>query len=140
MAESRQHIVLVKRIITHIREIYGDRRLFILSDLPEENQDNRPPKIVSYFPDVYATNPITDFTIIGEAKTVDDIETSHSVEQVREFVNFLKNQSGDSILLLSVPLEGVIPANRLLNIFKREKGPSTKFLILNGISALSVKI
>lgn len=138
MAESKQHIVLVKRIVEHIKENYSDKKLFILADLPEENLDNRPPKIVNYFPDVYANNPVTEFTIIGEAKTINDIESPRSVKQVREFVSFLGNQDGDSFLFLAVPLEGIIPARRLLNISKHEKASLTGLLILDGVSAIGM--
>lgn len=139
MAESKQHIILIERIVKYLSDEYSEANLFILSDLPEESQDNRPTQIIKYTPDVYASNPISGFTVIGEAKTIKDIENQHSVNQVQEFVEFLNVQGEESLMILSVPPEGAVPAQRLLNAFRKGQPSSTKLLILNGISVLNVE-
>lgn len=134
MPESKQHIDLVKRLLHHIEDNYSDKSLFVLSDLPEEHTDNRPPRVVNHVPDVFASNPITGFAIIGEAKILKDIETDHTINQLKEFINYLKYQEGESLLLLSVSLEGAFSAKRLLNSFHGTTGSSTKIFVLDGIN------
>lgn len=135
MPESQQHIDLVNNIVHHIKSKYSNRNLFILSDLPEE-YDNRPPQIQNHIPDVFAQNPINSFTIIGEAKTTNDIESDHTLKQLKEFVNYLTYQPENSSLLLSVPSEGVYSAKQLLNSLRSERTQSVKLLVLDEIGVV----
>ncbi|WP_462137188.1 hypothetical protein [Candidatus Mycalebacterium sp.] len=106
MPESKQHIDLVKRIVHYINDKYSKNGLFLLSDLPEEHMDNRPPKIKKHTPDVFAQNPITGFTIIGEAKIEKDIDTFHTVEQLQEFTGYLSRRKDCSIFFFPFHRKG----------------------------------
>jgi hypothetical protein len=103
MAESAKHLELIKRIVDYIGNTYfGLDYVATLHDLPGHIGCEKPPKIGSYRPDVYAVDAPLTKIIIGEAKTEQDLETCHSRDQLRAFINHLKHER-NGILILAVP-------------------------------------
>jgi hypothetical protein len=103
VAESLHHLELVKAILDYIaREHCQISYLALLHDLPGAIRGEKPPRIGGYLPDVYAVDAPCTITIIGEAKTVKDLETDHSRRQIRAFTEFLVHKER-GILVVSVP-------------------------------------
>ena len=86
-----------------------------------------------YIPDLYYS--WNDYTIIGEAKTTDDLETSHSDNQYKSYISHLKKKrdaGNKCILIMSVPLYTSITAyNKLRKMIANE--PNIKLIICNEI-------
>lgn len=100
MAESSKHSALVQIIIDYIQRSYADNpALGIMHDLSSPLYAEKPNRIEGYVPDVYAFDAPFTTTIIGEAKTADDLETEHSRKQMTAFLSFLGKQKSGTFIL-----------------------------------------
>ena len=91
MPESQYHIKYVKRIISYVENNFSaDEVAFLLAD--SSNYTEKCPKVIGGFiPDVYVKS--TRFAIIGEAKTDNDIENSHTVAQINAYIQELRSHT-----------------------------------------------
>ena len=74
--------------------------------------------IEGYVPDVFATDVPTSVTLVGEAKTWQDLEQDHSRRQISAFLSYLSN-TPQGIFVLSVPPVAGATARRLLSEINR---------------------
>lgn len=84
MAESKAHMDFVRKIVSYIgTSIPACDKALIQAELPEFY--SRTPRVIGgYYPDVYHKNSRS--IIIGEAKTDNDIETTHTEEQINCYI------------------------------------------------------
>ncbi len=103
MAESAAHVTLVEDLVAWVTKTYlnGDKG-FLLIDHPTMNVSSKPPKINGYVPDVFTATAPNGLTVIGEAKTIGDVERPHSVEQIRAFLKY-GSTCGNSVFVFAVP-------------------------------------
>lgn len=134
MADSSQHEMLVRRIVGYIFTNYSELySLSVIDDLPKPIGAERPPKIQGYRPDVFAQDVPLTTAIIGEAKTLGDLETGHSKRQYASFLSSLSMQP-NGIFLIAVPFIGVPAALRVLREIIRaldEPLSSVKVIVLD---------
>lgn len=124
MAESATHLELISRILEYIKDAYsGINHVSTLHDLPGVIGCEKPPKIGNFRPDVYAIDAPLTRTVVGEAKTVGDLESGHTREQIKAFLRFLRFQS-NSVFILAVPWQINIRARNLLESIQIEAGAS----------------
>lgn len=103
MSETIDHIQLVSRIIDLIRMRYSDvEGLCLFCDCPSILQTEKPYPIDGYFPDVLASTTPQTLTIIGEAKTLPDLDTPHSLRQITAFLRFLRHRP-NPLFIFSIP-------------------------------------
>lgn len=121
MSESSNHSHLVNSIISWINSTQGDEIYIIFSDTYTQNTRNIPPAINGYIPDIYAVSAKNNRFIVGEAKTYSDIETRHSCEQYKAFLNYCANQP-NSFFVLAVPWTMINAAKGLIKYLKRSTG------------------
>lgn len=97
--ETRAHTLLVERLISHVRARHcPPRGLLVLAD-HHTLGNNRPPQIAGYTPDLFASDLPATFEVIGEAKTMADLETSRSQRQILAFLDYLSVRQGSSFYL-----------------------------------------
>ena len=103
MPETRQHIQLVRVMLEYVCSNYldGDKS-FLLIDSSAFPHQGRPPNIGGFIPDLYARHPRTKNLIVGEAKSIQDFETKHTLAQLTEFLNYCERFSG-AVFVLAVP-------------------------------------
>ena len=132
MPESSAHAALVRTIVQFaLRELGPLADIAIRDDAVNPIRHEKPPRIDRYVPDVFATDVPTTRTLIGEAKTLRDIETDHTRRQVSTFLNYLSKTPG-GVFVLSVSLQGRAPAQRLLNELRRpHPGLTTRTVVLD---------
>ena len=66
-------------------------------------------------PDAWGISPTTGQVAVGEAKTPEDINTSHTLTQLRVFAQLLQRDSGVlSRLYVAVPRSSVLQLDRVL--------------------------
>lgn len=99
MAESAEHMAYVTGIQEYVKTILPEcEHLHVFVDSPYEKET--PPHVINNFrPDVYYCH--NDFLIIGEAKTDDDFNRPHSIEQYLSYLNECHSFRGTSLLILS---------------------------------------
>ena len=132
MPESAAHAGLVQAVIVYAETEFGDLAEFaVREDAVHPVRGERPPKIEGYVPDVFVTDVPTTKTLIGEAKTQQDIETDHSRRQISAFLSYL-SKTPRGIFVLSVPLAAGATARRLLaQLNEPFAGATTRTVVLN---------
>jgi hypothetical protein len=99
MSESSRHILLVSNIVKWLHHTQATEDLCILVDEPTASAANKPPNIGGYQPDVFVKAFGRPLTIIGEAKTVRDLETRRSELQVIAYLNHLKTMENPCLVI-----------------------------------------
>jgi len=100
MSESARHMQLVSFIVRWVTKTHPTGDLCILVDEPNNTAANKPPNIGGYYPDVFVKAIAKPLTIIGEAKTTNDLETCRSQLQFISYLTYLKTVS-DPCLVIS---------------------------------------
>ena len=119
MGESISHIQLVQRILKWVEsEMPECQCLCIFKDLPDAGRHDKTPSIDGFFPDVFVEDTPPTFTLIGEAKTAEDLETEHSKRQLRAFLSYLKLRPRPR-LIVSTPWFAVNSAKSLIAAAQR---------------------
>ena len=80
----------------------GGNRDLVLTDSVNDNSRTRPPSIESYVPDAYVMLDELGKVIIGEAKSLRDLENYHTEAQLSAFLRRCSLMVG-STLILAVP-------------------------------------
>jgi len=116
VSESLGHAELVTGIVTWMRTAFAvhERSMYLLSDVREATQGNKPWPIDGFVPDVCAGTVPATFAALGEAKWFGDLETRRTANQVRAFLTFLKTQP-DPHFVVGVPPQLVGTARRLIS-------------------------
>ncbi len=100
--ESAAHTRLVERLIAYVRASHQPPRgLLMLADHVTFGAD-RPARIESFLPDLFASDLPVTFEVLGEAKTIPDLESPRSARQLQAFLDYLAVRPG-SCFYLSVP-------------------------------------
>ena len=102
MSVSESHIKLVNCMKEKIERDHNLSDLIIYSDNPESAFKDKVPKIGFSYPDIYARSYAPDLTIIGEAKTLNDVENKHSLGQYKHYLEYC-SKIENSLLLFAAP-------------------------------------
>lgn len=101
--ESATHLRLVERLIEHVRTVHRpERGLLILADHHSFGSD-RPRTVDGYTPDVFASDLPVTFEVLGEAKTLPDLQTPRSSRQIRAFLDHLAVRPNATFYLFVPP-------------------------------------
>lgn len=132
--ESKDHIILVEKLYDKIKYEYlnGDDGC-IFYDSPNCSKYNRSPLLPGGArPDIYVetlpNNKSGKELIIGEAKTVYDISTEHSIRQYKAFFNWCKSFKGNARIVFAVPL---CCAPTMRNVVKNKLGYNYNDIAIN---------
>ena len=87
-------------------------------DLPSSTGQSKPPLVEGFSPDLWAKNFKDGMVIIGEAKTLRDIENRHSSAQFSAFLKFC-HDNRPSLFVVAVPWMMVNCAKSQIEYMKR---------------------
>jgi hypothetical protein len=122
VAESRSHIILVNCLVDWIADaLLEGERGHIFVDNPDNLKQMKPPRIGNFIPDVFVSTTKRYTCIIGEAKTSDDIDNQHTIQQIDTFL-VKCGESGNSLFVFAVPWYRVALAASLLDYRKHKIG------------------
>jgi len=125
LAESSQHAALVQIIIGYIKREHGDvTALGIVDDLSSAIGAEKPNRIEGFVPDVYAFNAPRTTTIIGEAKTKDDLDTERSKKQIAAFLSHLRHQDA-GVFIIAVPWQVKRRAQAIVSTLQAAAGAAS---------------
>ncbi|HVL40000.1 MAG TPA: hypothetical protein VM328_11475 [Fimbriimonadaceae bacterium] len=86
---------------------------------------------------MHATDVPTTTTLIGEAKTQQDLETDHSRQQISAFLDYLAS-TPRGIFVLAVPFAAGATARRLIAELRTPYGEApTSIVVLDGSESLA---
>ena len=111
MPESDKHRCLVKAMAVKFSNIAPDMRVH--ADIDRVHGFQPPYHIDGYIPDIYAYNTTSRRKYICEVKTVRDLETQRSGEQIHTFVDYI-NKGCDNIFLLAGDAQTATRAKTIL--------------------------
>lgn len=114
--ESLTHMNFVKRIAEYIPSIPNDFTHNLLCvELPGEY--SRCPQIIGgSIPDVFYND--SDYVILGEAKTDNDIDKDHTLRQLDDYINEVRTYDANRIIVLCTSILGF---SRMKNIVITKK-------------------
>ena len=132
MPESEEHSNLVGILHTYIADRFCEgNRDRVLSDSVSSNSLARPPSIAGYVPDAYVMLNELGRVAIGEAKSLRDLENSHTEAQVIAFLERCGMAEGSAfVLVVPWPIERLARA-LLTNLRVREGLPHVESVVLS---------
>ena len=83
----------------------------------------RPFPIEGFIPDLFCYFPKTNHTIIADAKTPKDLETSHTANQLKAYVKYLMLQNGTTELIIATRYLWAPSAKSLLRSIAKNLEP-----------------
>ena len=137
MPESEEHSNLVIILHSYIADrFYGGETGRVFTDSVSSETRTRPPSIEEYVPDAYATLDEQGKVVIGEAKSMKDLENSHAEAQITAFLRRCGMAEG-SVFILAVPWPVERFARTLLtNLQEREGLSQVEAVVLSELSQL----
>lgn len=121
---TEAHETLVKMILWWLdkRDLGADAQVF--SDTVGALGAEKPKKINGYIPDVYCDIPRLGHTIIGDAKTPNDLETRHTRDQLEAYADYLATHRTSGELVIATRFEWAGSARSILKNLApvRERG------------------
>ena len=130
MPESEEHSNLVVLLHSYIADRFceGQGGRVITDSIARESR-TRPPSIAGHVPDAYVMLDELGKVVIGEAKSIGDLENSHTEAQVAAFLERCARAEG-SVFILAVPW----PIERLARALL------TKFQIKDGLAHVETAV
>lgn len=130
MSESSTHISYVNMIFEYVKQIIPDNNSsLILVDSPDSMYDPIP-VINGFKPDV--SYRINDKLIIGEAKTDEDVERRHSLDQYYSYLKEAESFDGEAIVVFCVSWKLFATLKNNLRIIKKQNSfNKTNIVVLN---------
>jgi hypothetical protein len=115
MSEGETHARLVSALLEAIRAECGANDIDVRADMTCDGRYGMPYEIAGMRPDLLVRQRDPARVILGEAKTFRDIDTVHTREQLKLFLEHLITQP-EALLWLSVPLVGAGAAVRVVRV------------------------
>lgn len=120
MGTSRRHEELVVAIVSWLKQNHPEAgTISISADSVLDDTLPNPPSFSGHIPDVYAVGLGSGCTIIGEAKTERDLETTRSRDQLRAFLSHLSH-CPSGMLVIGTPWGSVRNAKGIIRAIKRQ--------------------
>lgn len=120
MSESDHHRSLVKALGGDIaNDTRWSKPPIVLFDLLDGKSGEPPPTIGTNRPDAYARDISTGRTVIGEAKTTDDIDNQHTRDQLSAYFEYLRTQP-EGELWIGVPWLSAGTAIRISMLVRKQ--------------------
>ena len=131
MPESDVHATLVRSLMRRIADEYLNGDIgSICHDSAGRRASSAPPKIEGFIPDVFVPSMSGLPVIVGEAKTVRDLDTMHSRGQITAFLAYCEGQL-NSVFVLAVPWHAVPYGRSLIRQVCKKNGlVRTRFSVL----------
>ena len=139
MSESEEHSNLVGILHSYIAGRFcAGWRERIYTDSVSSESSIRPPNIKGYVPDAYVMLNDHGAVVIGEAKSMNDFESSHTDAQVKAFLGRC-GMVGGSTFILAVPW----PIERfartfLSNVQAREGLPHVETVVVSEMTDVAL--
>jgi hypothetical protein len=120
MSETIGHSRLVGVILKWVEtRVHGISGVCVFCDCPSMLVTEKPSAIEGFFPDLCVVTAPALLTILGEAKTLPDLESPRSYRQLVAFLRFLAVRPGPQ-LVMATPWEALATAKSLVRRAQHE--------------------
>ena len=120
MSETIAHTRLVAIIVCWVNITYSTTPgLCLFCDSPTVLDSEKPSPIEGFFPDICALSSPPTVTMIGEAKTLPDLESPRSYQQFVAFLRFLAARPAPAFVV-ATPWQASATARNIVAQAKRE--------------------
>ena len=139
MPESAEHSNLVDILHRYIADRFCEgQKERVFTDSVSSESSIRPPSIGGYVPDAFVILNEQGAVVIGEAKSMNDLENSHTDAQVKAFLRRCGMVRG-STFILAVPWPIERLARALLMSFRVREGlPHVEAVVLSEANRIGV--
>ena len=135
--ESLTHMSFVKKIADYVSTIPQDfTRNLLCVELPGEY--NRCPQIIGgSIPDVFYND--SNYIILGEAKTDNDIDQEHTQRQLNDYINEARTYAADRNIVLCTSIMGFSRMKNIIVIKKmKEQLEDIKFHVIDCFNKVQI--
>lgn len=135
--ESITHMTFVKKIADYVSTIPEDfTRNLLCVELPGEY--NRCPQIIGgSIPDVFYND--SNYIILGEAKTDNDIDQEHTQRQLNDYINEARTYDADRNIVLCTSIMGFSRMKNIIVIKKmKEQLDDIKFHVIDCFNKVQI--
>jgi len=135
--ESLTHMTFVKKIADYVSTIPENyTRNLLCVELPGEY--NRCPQIIGgSIPDVFYND--SNYIILGEAKTDNDIDQEHTQRQLNDYVNEARTYDADRNIVLCTSIMGFSRMKNIIVIKKmKEQLDDIKFHVIDCFNKVQI--
>ncbi|HEV7511425.1 MAG TPA: hypothetical protein VGO27_06980 [Candidatus Acidoferrum sp.] len=120
MSETLQHTQLVSVILRWIHNKHMLTPGFLLyCDSPTALNTEKPPNVDGFYADVYGVTSPPLITVLGEAKTIPDIDSERSFRQICAFLSFLSVRP-DPTFVFAIPWQAKATAKNLVRLASKK--------------------
>ena len=135
--ESLTHMKFVKKIADYVSTIPEDfTRNLLCVELPGE-YDRCPQIIGGSIPDVFYND--SNYIILGEAKTDNDIDQEHTLRQLNDYINEARTYDADRNIVLCTSIMGFSRMKNIIVIKKmKEQLDDIKFHVIDCFNKVQI--
>lgn len=135
--ESLSHMTFVKKIADYVSTIPEDfTRNLLCVELPGE-YDRCPQIIGGSIPDVFYND--SNYIILGEAKTDNDIDQEHTQRQLNDYINEARTYDADRNIVLCTSIMGFSRMKNIIVIKKmKEQLDDIKFHVIDCFNKVQI--
>lgn len=135
--ESLSHMTFVKKIADYVSTIPEDfTRNLLCVELPGE-YDRCPQIIGGSIPDVFYND--SNYIILGEAKTDNDIDQEHTQRQLNDYINEARTYDADRNIILCTSIMGFSRMKNIIVIKKmKEQLDDIKFHVIDCFNKVQI--
>lgn len=120
MSETLAHTRLVGVIVTWAKTKYlSTPGMCFFCDSPTVLESEKPSPVEGFYPDICVMSTPPAVTMLGEAKTLPDLESARSYQQFLAFLRFLAARPKPT-LVIATPWQATATARNIIARAKRE--------------------
>jgi hypothetical protein len=119
VAEGDAHRQLVRLLAARIVGEVSHNWSSFIDGAGWDKRAGVPPLLEIYRPDIYAVERGSGRTVIGEAKTADDIDNNHTRQQLAAYFRHLSGGAGGEVWM-AVPMLSAGTAHRLCRVVRQQ--------------------
>lgn len=133
MAESSAHMEYVNLLSAFVETLVPSKYIpLIYLDNPESPL--KPPRTTNNFtPDLFYSNE--GLLVIGEAKTAEDVDRAHSINQYEDYYNDAINFDGKAIIVLCVPWHRMSTVKNIMRRIKKKYDKTIDVYVISELNA-----
>lgn len=133
MAESSAHMEYVNLLNTFVETLVPSKYIPLIY-LDNPDRPLKPPRTTNNFtPDLFYSNE--GLLVIGEAKTAEDVDRAHSIDQYEDYYHDAINYDGKALIVLCVPWHRMSTVKNIMRRIKKKYDKAIDVYVISELNA-----